>query len=94
MSGCMDLRKRWNNLVGKSEEEAVETIKQDGKKSLDRKNKTNNNRIFILFIKLGEQNIEVVDDGTPEANAAIKSGVVRVILDQNKNVKYPPLRQN
>jgi len=94
MSGCMDLRKRWNNLVGKSEEEAVETIKQDGKKSLDRKNKNNNNRIFILFIKLGEQNIEVVDDGTPEANAAIKSGVVRVILDQNKNVKYPPLRQN
>jgi hypothetical protein len=94
MSGCMDLRKRWNNLVGKSEEEAVETIKQDGKKSLDRKNKNNNHRILILFIKLGEQNIEVVDDGTPEANAAIKSGVVRVILDQNKNVKYPPLRQN
>jgi hypothetical protein len=37
MSGCIDLRKRWNDLVGKSEEEAVKTIKQDGKKSLDRK---------------------------------------------------------
>jgi hypothetical protein len=31
--GCSDLRKRWNNLVGKSEKEAVETIKKDGKKS-------------------------------------------------------------
>jgi len=36
----------------------------------------------------------VVDDGTPEADAAIKSGVVRVILDEKKNVKYPPLRQD
>ncbi|CAF1407537.1 unnamed protein product [Adineta steineri] len=69
--GCCDLRKRWDDLVGKSEKEAVETIKQDG-----------------------EKNIEVVDDDTPEANAVIKSGVVRVILDENKNVKYPPLRQN
>jgi hypothetical protein len=33
--GCMDLRKRWNDLVGKSENEAVQTIKNDGKKSLD-----------------------------------------------------------
>jgi hypothetical protein len=49
---------------------------------------------LILFINIGEQNIEVVNDGTPQANAAIKSGVVRVILDQNGNVKYPPLRQN
>ncbi|CAF1318812.1 unnamed protein product [Adineta steineri] len=69
--GCCDLRKRWDDLVGKSEKEAVETIKQDG-----------------------EKNIEVVDDDTPEANAVIKSGVVRVILDENKNVKYPPLRQS
>jgi hypothetical protein len=36
--GCSDLRKRWNDLVGKSEEEAVETIKQDGKKNVDIKN--------------------------------------------------------
>ncbi len=50
--------------------------------------------IFILFIKTGEENIEVVYDDTPEANAEIKSGVVRVILDENGNVKYPPLRQN
>ncbi|CAF1225994.1 unnamed protein product [Rotaria sordida] len=70
-AGCSDLRKRWNDLVGKSEKEAVETIKRDG-----------------------EQNIEVVDDGTPAADATIKSGVVRVILDENKKVKYPPLRQN
>ncbi|CAF0911786.1 unnamed protein product [Rotaria sordida] len=69
--GCSDLRKRWNNLVGKSEEEAVQAIKQDG-----------------------EQNIEVVDDGTPESSATIQSGVVRVILDEHKRVKYPPLRQN
>ncbi len=34
MSGCMDLRKRWNELVGKSENEAVTAIKQDGKRSL------------------------------------------------------------
>jgi hypothetical protein len=34
MSGCMDLRKRWNELVGKSEQEAVTAIKQDGKRSL------------------------------------------------------------
>jgi hypothetical protein len=33
--GCMDLRKRWNDLVGKSEKEAVKAIKNDGKKSLD-----------------------------------------------------------
>ncbi|CAF1106867.1 unnamed protein product [Rotaria sordida] len=69
--GCSDLRKRWNNLVGKSEEEAVQAIKQDG-----------------------EQNIEVVDDGTPESSSTIQSGVVRVILDEHKRVKYPPLRQN
>ncbi len=49
---------------------------------------------FILFTNIGEQNIEVVNDGTPESDAAIKSGVVRVILDENKNVKYPPLRQS
>ena len=35
MSGCSDLRKRWDNLVGKSEKEAVRTIKQDGKKSFN-----------------------------------------------------------
>ncbi|CAF3452763.1 unnamed protein product [Rotaria sp. Silwood1] len=69
--GCVDLRKRWDKLVGKSEQEAVNAIRQDG-----------------------EQNIEVVDDGTPESIAAIQSGVVRVILDENKNVKYPPLRQD
>ncbi|CAF1544695.1 unnamed protein product [Rotaria sp. Silwood1] len=68
--GCVDLRKRWDELVGKSEQEAVNAIRQDG-----------------------EQNIEVVDDGTPESIAAIQSGVVRVILDENKKVKYPPLRQ-
>jgi hypothetical protein len=64
------------------------------RKAFDRKNKNDNDRIFIFFIQSGEQNIEVVNDDTPEANAAIKSGVVRVILDENKNVKYPPLRQN
>ncbi|UJR25074.1 hypothetical protein I4U23_006434 [Adineta vaga] len=69
--GCCDLRRRWDDLVGKSEKEALETIKRDG-----------------------ERNIEVVNDGTPEADAAIKSGVVRVILDEKKNVKYPPLRQD
>ncbi|CAF0745299.1 unnamed protein product [Adineta steineri] len=68
---CCDLRKRWDNLVGKSEQEAVEAIKQDG-----------------------EENIEVVDDDSPESLAPIKSGFVRVILDENKNVKYAPLRQN
>jgi len=52
------------------------------------------NEFFILFTKIGERNIEVVDDGTPEADAVIKSGVVRVILDEKKNVKYPPLRQD
>lgn len=69
--GCSDLRKRWDDLVGKPEKEAVETIRRDG-----------------------ERNIEVVDDGTPESFAAIKSGVVRVILDEKKNVKYSPLRQD
>jgi hypothetical protein len=49
---------------------------------------------FYFIYKIGEKNIEVVDDGTPESMAAIKSGVVRVILDENKNVKYPPLRQD
>lgn len=47
----------------------------------------------MFLIDLGEQNVEVVKDGTPEANATIKSGVVRVILDEGGNVKYPPLRQ-
>jgi len=37
--GCSDLRKRWNHLVGKSEQEAVAAIKQDGKKSFDIKKK-------------------------------------------------------
>ncbi|CAF1535890.1 unnamed protein product [Rotaria magnacalcarata] len=69
-SGCFDLRKRWDNLVGKSKEEAIQTIKQDG-----------------------EKNIEVVDDNTPAASTTIKSGVVRIILDEHKKVKYPPLRQ-
>ncbi len=45
-------------------------------------------------MNLGEKNIEVVKDGTPESVVAIKSGVVRVILDENGNVKYPPLRQD
>lgn len=71
MSGCFDLRKRWDNLVGVPQREAVETIRRDG-----------------------EHNIEVVDDGTPASNAPIPSGVVRVILDENKRVKYPPLRQD
>ena len=31
---CMDLRKRWNELVGKSESEAVNAIKKDGMKNL------------------------------------------------------------
>jgi beta-lactam-binding protein with PASTA domain len=88
MSGCSDLRKRWDDLVGKSEKEAVKTIKQDGKKRFNIKNEND------YFRKIGEQNIEVVDDGTPESYATIKSGVVRVILDENKNVKYPPLRQD
>jgi len=30
--GCCDLRKRWDDLVGRPEKEAVETIKRDGKK--------------------------------------------------------------
>ncbi len=33
--GCFDLRKRWDNLVGKSEKEAVQTIKHDGTRSFD-----------------------------------------------------------
>ena len=33
--GCHDLRKRWNHLVGKSEQEAVEAIRQDGKRTND-----------------------------------------------------------
>jgi hypothetical protein len=45
--GCEDLRKRWDHLVGSSEKEAVNQIKQDGKKCIDRKV----HRIFILFIK-------------------------------------------
>jgi hypothetical protein len=49
---------------------------------------------FILLSNTGEQNIEVVNDDTPQASTPIKSGVVRVILDENGNVKYPPLRQN
>ncbi|CAF1399796.1 unnamed protein product [Rotaria magnacalcarata] len=70
-SGCVDLRKRWDNLVGKPGNVAVEIIQRDG-----------------------ERNIEVVDDGTPEADANIRHGVVRVILDENKRVKYSPIRQN
>lgn len=46
------------------------------------------------MILLGEKNIEIVDDGTPESDAPIKSGFVRVILDETRHVKYPPLRQN
>ncbi|CAF0973859.1 unnamed protein product [Adineta steineri] len=68
---CHDSRKRWDDLVGKSEQEAVAAIKQDG-----------------------EKNIEVVDDDSPESSTTIKTGFVRVILDENKNVKYAPLRQN
>lgn len=30
--GCFDLRKRWDHLVGKSEKEAIEAIKRDGRK--------------------------------------------------------------
>lgn len=30
--GCVDLRKRWDHLVGKTEQEAVQTIKRDGRK--------------------------------------------------------------
>ena len=86
--GCCDLRKRWDDLVGKPEKEAVETIKRDGK------NNEFTKLIELLFVNVGERNIEVVDDGTPEADATIKSGVVRVILDEKKNVKYPPLRQD
>ncbi|CAF4086895.1 unnamed protein product, partial [Rotaria magnacalcarata] len=41
----------------------------------------------------GEKNIEVMDDNTPAASTTIKSGVVRIILDEHKKVKYPPLRQ-
>ncbi|CAF5072427.1 unnamed protein product, partial [Rotaria magnacalcarata] len=51
-SGCVDLRKRWDNLVGKPGNVAVEIIQRDG-----------------------ERNIEVVDDGTPEADANIRHGV-------------------
>jgi hypothetical protein len=87
MSGCVDLRKRWDNLVGKSEQEAVAAIRRDGKKYSKTKS-------IVSFYKLGENNIEVVVDDTPESNAAIRSGVVRVIIDQNRRVKYPPLRQN
>lgn len=31
---CSDLRKRWDNLVGKAEKDAVAAIKQDGKNYL------------------------------------------------------------
>ncbi len=89
--GCWDLRKRWDNLVGKSEKEAVEALKRDGRK--DKKHKRKLNKYFS-FYNLGEQNIEAVDDDTPESSAEIKIGVVRVILDEHKNVKYPPLRQD
>jgi hypothetical protein len=90
--GCSDLRKRWDDLVGKPERVAVDAIRRDGK---------SRRLLFFSFyltrdvgLWIGEKNIEVVDDGTPESNAAIKSGVVRVILDEYKNVKYPPLRQS
>ena len=33
MSGCFDLRKRWDNLVGVPEKEAVDTIRRDGNAS-------------------------------------------------------------
>jgi hypothetical protein len=89
----MDLRKRWNDLVGKSENEAVSAIKQDGKRSFDIEIQLIIDE-FCFFINIGEKNIEVVNEGTPESRAAIKSGVVRVILDENGNVKYPPLRQD
>lgn len=49
---------------------------------------------YYFIIKIGEQNIEVVHDGTPESDAAIRSGMVRVILDEHNIVKYPPLRQS
>ena len=49
---------------------------------------------FVFHSNIGEKNIEVVDDDAPESSTTIKSGVVRVILDENKNVKYPPLRQD
>ena len=32
-SGCSDLRKRWDNLVGSSEKDAVDAIRRDGKNS-------------------------------------------------------------
>ena len=56
--------------------------------------RTISEKIVFNFGYLGETNIEVVNEGTPEASAAIKSGVVRVILGGDKNVKYPPLRQS
>jgi hypothetical protein len=43
--GCVDLRKRWDNLVGKPEKEAVEAIKHDG-----RKPKPQKLNIFLFFI--------------------------------------------
>lgn len=46
--GCFDLRKRWNELVGKSEKEAVEKIKQDGEKNIDSISKNKNNAAFLF----------------------------------------------
>jgi len=43
---------------------------------------------------LGEQNIEVVADDSPDSDKPIKSGFVRIIVDQTGYVKYAPLRQN
>jgi len=46
--GCWDLRKRWDNLAGKSEKEAVEALKQDGRK--DKKHKRKLNKYVSFYI--------------------------------------------
>ena len=50
----------------------------------------------LLFspIRLGKKKLDIVMDGTPESFTVIKSGYVRIILDEHGHVKYPPLLQD
>lgn len=34
--GCVDMRKRWDNLVGKSQEEAIREIKLAGRQKCEK----------------------------------------------------------